>query len=105
MIPQIIITLSPQGEVQMELPGANGGRRVLPVLSIGQLRRILYAQASGERGIGTEAEPTEAALWHWQNHKKRIDDHCPFCRAEEQTRKNFMPRATATDLLKQAGLL
>ena len=106
MTPQLIITLSPAGAVQAELPGANGSRRVVPVHSIDQIQRILLAQARGERGIGTDAEPTTAALIHWRDHKDRNDRNCVFCRSEKDAiAKYAKKKAPASELLKELGLL
>lgn len=104
MTPQLILTLSPAGDLQIELPGANGSRRVVQVEGIDQLRRILYAQLHGERGIGSESEPTEAALRHWRDHKRKYDERCAFCRAERVQRAQIAGRQTV-NILKELNLL
>lgn len=87
-IPQVIVTLSPSGALQAELPGSNGSRRVVPLLpgqEIGTLERILAAQQSGQLSVGEDGAPTGAQALHWQRHAIFRDPACPFCASELQT--------------------
>jgi|SRR5215472_10073512 len=100
-IPQLILTLAPDGQVVAEIP-FNGGRRHLP-LSPGEagfetIRRILAAQLHrSEYTIGTDGAPTVSQIQHWQNHLEYVDldtgvvkrpaniqpDTCIWCLAHE----------------------
>jgi hypothetical protein len=85
-IPQLILRLSPSGEVVAELPGANGSRRVVSIESLDQVRRILRAQMfPSERRIGHDAAPTQAQIKSWLKANPR--------------------KRARTDILRKAGLL
>lgn len=84
-IPQVIVTLSPSGDLQAELPGPNGSRRVVPLLpgqQMDTLLRILVAQRDGQLSVGEDGAPTMAQAIHWQRHAIFRDPACPFCAAE-----------------------
>jgi hypothetical protein len=87
--PQLILRLSPTGNVVAELPGANGSRRVIAIESLEQVRRILTARLCGEdRRIGYDTAPTQAQVDEWlRRHPKKRS------------------RSTKVDLLRKAGLL
>ena len=84
--PQLLLTLSPSGDLQAELPGPNGARRVLPLRgtpesTISAIHRILHAQrnATGlsDLFLGTDAAPTSHQVSHWTHSTPR--ERCPFC--------------------------
>jgi hypothetical protein len=85
-VPQLLLTLSPTGDLQIELP-ANGGRRLVPVKP-GQLettaRRILEAQLHQPPTIGNSSDPSVWQVRHWNQHVDVEipfrDPQCPFCR-------------------------
>lgn len=83
--PQIIVTLSPSGLLQVELPGANGGRRKIELRS-GEgerdLLRMLGAQLHAHYAIGEDGAPTEQQVQHWEQHGIWPSAKCPFCKAE-----------------------
>lgn len=89
-IPQLIITLSPTRDaLQLELPGVNGLRRVVPVRTqdlATTCLRILCAQAERKVQIGLDGAPTQRQVRHWERHDLFPDDRCPFCIAEGRTR-------------------
>lgn len=88
MTPQLLLTLSPSGTLQIELP-TPAGRRLIPVLP-GQLEataiRILQAQIVGDtaRTIGQLSDPSSFQVIHWNKHSDIEnpvrDPQCPFCR-------------------------
>ncbi len=83
-VPQVIVTLSPQGKLQIELPGV-GTRRIVPVASgkvEDTLMRVLKAQLSDQIDIGEDGAPTQAQVRHWERHSNLPDNHCRFCIAE-----------------------
>ena len=85
--PQVILTISPTGELQLELPGANGARRRIGVNehSLAPIaRRILEAQALRAIAIGEDGAPTQAQVRHWESHGngRFRDPRCPFCSEE-----------------------
>lgn len=84
-IPQVIITLSPEGTLQAELP-YSGGRRRVPVESLSDIHRILSAQLRPhESTIGLDGSPTSGQVRHWDRHENRDikDPDCPWCIANE----------------------
>lgn len=86
-VPQVIVTLSPQGKLQVELPGHQSTRRAVPVTS-GKveetLLRILRSQqsASHQPDIGEDGAPTSQQVKHWERHENFPDSSCRFCIAE-----------------------
>ena len=67
-IPQVIVTLSPQGHLQAELPGANGSRRRVDLRAdsaVKTLTRILQGQLQSKVEIGLDGAPTQAQVRHW----------------------------------------
>ena len=82
MTPQLLITLSPSGDLVAELPGHQATRRQLPldVRTAGAvIRRILEAQASGKAhltadAIGHESAPTQAQVRDWEAVLKRMPE-------------------------------
>lgn len=84
-IPQVIITLSPEGVLQAELP-YSGGRRHVPIEHLDDIRRILSAQLRPhESTIGLDGSPTSGQVRHWDRHENRDikDPDCPWCIANE----------------------
>ena len=85
--PQVILTISPTGQLQLELPGANGARRKVEVNEDNLApiaRRILEAQALRAVAIGEDGAPTQAQVRHWESHGNGQfrDPRCPFCSEE-----------------------
>lgn len=111
-IPQIIITLSPQGGLQCELP-MNGQRRVIAISQdadgIATLSRILHAQLRNTsqwqtpdgtqwnvEGIlcGTDGKPSQYQVTHWERHAEWPSDTCVICKSEGRVRS---PKAKRND--------
>ena len=85
--PQVIVTLSPQGDLIAELPGLNGSRRQVPLRTNEEtvescLLRILNAQVKQQTSLGQDGAPTAAQVKHWERHDIFSDPSCPFCKAE-----------------------
>ena len=81
MTPQLILTLTPQGDLVAELPAANGARRQVPDSSLETIRRILTAQLRAETTIGLDGAPTSRQTIHWDKHSKlHPQPYCPWCR-------------------------
>lgn len=87
-IPQLILTLSPQGQLIAELPGANGARRQVKLHGddetvVASLHRMLAAQLRGRVAIGLDGAPTQAQERHWARHGGLWGDPtCAFCISE-----------------------
>src|SRR5215469_6413552 len=84
-VPQVILTLTPSGDLAVELPGFMATRRkiILREKDAGQsLKRILRAQLDNKAEIGLDGAPTIAQLKHWERHGVWPDSHCRFCIAE-----------------------
>jgi len=69
---QLLLVLSPEGGLAVELPGANGSRRKVtlpndPTTAVSCLRRMLLAQQAegGPAKIGTSAAPTQWDIDRW----------------------------------------
>lgn len=84
-IPQVLVTLSPSGELQAELP-YSGGRRTVIIESIDSLRTMLAGQLRQTPStIGLDGSPTSGQVVHWEQHQAQglIDPDCPWCIADE----------------------
>lgn len=84
-VPQLLITLTPEGELAVELPGQQATRRqvLLRTSEAGAtLLRILEAQARNQAEIGQDGAPTAAQVKHWERHGVWADSKCRFCLAE-----------------------
>lgn len=93
-VPQLILTLTPQGELAVELPGQQATRRqvVLRTGEAGQsLLRMLEAQARDQCEIGLDGAPTIAQVRHWERHETWPDSHCRFCLAEGRASPDYGP--------------
>lgn len=88
-IPQVMLTLAPDGSIVAEFPSPNGLRRHVPISDesgMATIRRILSAQLGNRHThIGMDGKPTSAQVTHWQEHlaKERNDPYCPWCIAAE----------------------
>jgi hypothetical protein len=80
MTPQLILTLSPEGELIVELPGIMATRRKLEIderTAGAVLKRILAAQAAGRSpdAIGTDSAPTQAQVTRdWEPVLRRLEE-------------------------------
>jgi hypothetical protein len=83
-LPQVIVTLAPNGRLIAELPGPNGARRKVDLAGDCEatLTRILQAQLRNRIEIGLDGAPTQAQTRHWERHSIWADPSCPFCIAE-----------------------
>lgn len=84
-IPQVIITLSPDGLLQAELPHSGGRHHVL-ISSLEDISQILAAQLrQTPETIGLDRAPPNGQIRHWDKHldKKESDPNCPWCIAAE----------------------
>lgn len=83
--PQLIVTLTPQGALAVELPGHMATRRQV-LLAQGEagptLLRMLEAQARDGMEIGLDGAPTQAQVRHWERHSQWPSSSCRFCLAE-----------------------
>jgi hypothetical protein len=87
-VPQVLVTLSPSGDLQAELPGANGSRRIVPLRAsqiAETLQTILRGQLAERNAIGEDGAPTAHQVRHWERHGVFADPQCPFCLAEGRT--------------------
>lgn len=104
-VPQVMLTLSPTGDIVAEYPTPNGLRRHVPIedsqAGMDTIRRILSAQLGNRPStIGLDAKPTAAQAKHWQEHlaRDRKDEHCPWCIAKDlgiDTSESAFKRAKA----------
>ncbi|SRR5258708_2883141 len=83
--PQVIVSLTPQGGLKVELPGIMATRRSIDIRTAeaGEtLLRILMAQFHDRTEIGLDGAPTGQQLKHWERHGTWPDSRCRFCLAE-----------------------
>lgn len=87
--PQLIITLSPAGTLQVELPCSNGTRRIVPLSAEkagASLLRMLHSRGQGLVELGFDGDPTQQQVYHWEHHHSFPRDSCRFCIAEGRTK-------------------
>lgn len=99
LTPQVIVTLSlDRSGLQVELPGANGSRRVVALDSrhiFEHLLRLLLAQADRRIEIGLDGAPTQAQARHWRHLSPDgggPSDTCKFCLADGLISRGRAPR-------------
>src|SRR5258706_12957137 len=83
--PQVIVSLTPQGGLKVELPGIMATRRSIEIRTAeagDTLLRILLAQQADRTEIGLDGAPTGQQLRHWERHQVWPDGRCRFCLAE-----------------------
>lgn len=103
MSPQLILTLSQNSDLQLEFPGPNGARQILPLEGeaediLFRLKRMLLAQQSGQFKIGSEGRPTSHQLQHELLHLSSVRDNCPFCELGLQHSERFCNNSKAFDI-------
>ncbi len=90
--PQILVTLSPEGQLVLELPGSQATRRQLVCRDsdIAQtLHRMLEAQQADRTEIGLDGSPTQAQVSHWERHSIWPQLGCRFCVSEGRTKPDY----------------
>jgi hypothetical protein len=99
-LPQVIVTLAPNGTLIAELPGPNGARRQVPLgpQPGPTLLRILQNQLSNRTEIGLDGAPTQAQVKHWERHEIWADPTCRFCIAERGLHPRQKPKASRKSL-------
>lgn len=106
-VPQVIVTLTPDGLLAVELP-SRGPTRHKVELRTGNaeaaLRVILEAQARGEYEIGQDGAPTQAQVKHWERHAMWPDDRCRFCIAEGRVANGGRKRVRKSQLIAQTAV-
>jgi hypothetical protein len=83
--PQVVVSLTPQGGLKVELPGIMATRRSIEIRTAeaGEtLLRILLAQQQDQTEIGLDGAPTGQQLKHWERHAVWPSSSCRFCLAE-----------------------
>lgn len=84
-VPQLTVTLTPDGQLAVELPGHQATRRqiILRANEAGEtLLRMLEGQARNQAEIGQDGAPTVAQVKHWERHSIWASSQCRFCLAE-----------------------
>lgn len=85
-VPQVIVTLNPQGGLSIELPAGPGARRKIELREGEEgdtLRRVLQEQMNGNISIGQDGAPTRAQVYHWEHHLDGAPSpRCSFCLSE-----------------------
>lgn len=102
-VPQVIVTLSPQGELCAELP-INGGRRRVAMRQsevADTLLRILQSQLVSRIALGEDGSPTQAQVTHWERHGTFADDRCAFCIAEGRTHGRQVRASRRSEILAE----
>lgn len=104
--PQVIVSLTPQGGLKVELPGTGGIRRSIEMRTseAGEtLLRILVNQRLDQTEIGTDGAPTTQQLKHWERHSIWPDSRCRFCLAEGRAKATEPKRLRLSELISHEG--
>lgn len=91
-VPQLTVTLTPDGQLAVELPGHQSTRRqvILRLAEAGaSLARMLEAQARDQTEIGLDGAPTVKQVQHWERHGVWASSQCRFCIAEGRAQPNY----------------
>jgi hypothetical protein len=89
--PQVLVTITPEGGLAIELPGQQATRRqvLLRTSDAGAtLLRILKAQQDHRVELGLDGAPTGAQVHHWERHNIWPDSRCRFCLVEGRAKKS-----------------
>jgi DNA-binding MarR family transcriptional regulator len=100
-VPQVLVSLSAEGGLVVELPGQQATRRqvFLRTSEAGEtLLRILQAQSTEGVELGLDGAPTQAQVLHWERHGIWPDSRCRFCLAEKRI-KPTVPRRKLKELI------
>lgn len=85
-VPQVLVTLTPEGGLFIELPAGPGARRKVELREGEEgatLKRILSEQRAGNISIGQDGAPTSAQVHHWEHHLDgQPSPRCSFCLSE-----------------------
>ncbi len=105
-VPQLILSLSPEDALVLELPGPGGLRRKVE-LRPGQeaeiMLRILRAQREDRTEIGFDGSPTQAQVEHWERHQQWPKQSCRFCLAEGRFKHGPLPPRAKPILVAKSG--
>lgn len=86
-VPQVIVTIDPQGKLVAELPGPSCTRRQVHMRS-GEaeetLLRILQHQLLSKVEIGLDGAPTQRQVDHWERHQIWPNEGCRWCIEEDR---------------------
>ena len=91
-VPQLLVTLTPEGKLAIELPGIAATRRKIEIRESeagATLLRILNAQAREVTEIGLDGAPTAKQVLHWERHNIWPDSRCRFCLAEGRIKPDY----------------
>jgi len=97
------VSLTTDGNLQMGLPGPDGGIRWVPLRdteaspAIDIITRVLNGLARAEAGIGEAGAPTQAQVRHWQMHATFPSPKCAFCQHEARQRLRDLAQFVADD--------
>lgn len=85
--PGLMVRLGASGDLMVELPGAEGTPRLLPLYgSVDLLVSILEGMAAGHEGLGEAGAPTGQLALHEAKHGVFPNERCPFCIIEGLSR-------------------
>jgi hypothetical protein len=86
--PSVIVSLAPNGGLQLELPGSGERTRAIPLRRTttidpaSTIQRILDGLLASQCAIGLDGAPTRAQVEHWERHGASHDSRCAFCQHE-----------------------
>lgn len=98
---KLLIELSPSGGLSVYLHGAHSPTQLRPgSAEVTLIRMLRDANLLEERAkritIGEVAAPSEAQLYHWENHQKTRVKGCAFCRVTPDVKfeslEEFFPK-------------
>lgn len=103
---RVQVSLSPEGQLSLDLPGAAGSLRSIPLRPSSAFEvifRTLTALQHGPDGIGEDGAPTADLVRHWEMHGIWPDARCVHCQALGRARSAIAKQQQRRELIRKCN--